>query len=47
MPETIALLEENICTTPFDIDLSNIFLNIFLRQGKQNKNKQTGLYQTK
>ena len=35
MPETIALLEENICSTLFDIDLSNIFLNIFLRQGKQ------------
>ena len=28
MPETIILLAENICSTLFDSDLSNIFLNL-------------------
>ena len=27
-PETIKLLEENICRTPFDINHSNVFLDL-------------------
>ena len=43
--ETIKLLEEYIGSMPFDMGLSNIFLDMSPQAEKQNK--QIGLYQTK
>ena len=40
--ETIALLEENINRTLFDINDRNIFWIYFPKQNKQSKNKQMG-----
>lgn len=39
-------LGDNINSTVFDNDFSNIFMSI-LKHGKQSKNKQMGLRQTK
>ena len=38
IPETIKLLEKNICSTLFDIGLSNIFLDLF-PQARETKAK--------
>ena len=47
-PETIKLLEENTGSTPFDINVSNIFFeNITFCKGSKSKNKHMRLYQTK
>ena len=40
-PETKKLLEENIGRAPLDINLSNIFLDLFPKRNKS-KNKQMG-----
>ena len=41
-PDTIKLLEENIGRTLFDINHSNIFLDLSLKAKKKRKNKQMG-----
>ena len=47
-PETIKLLEENLGSNLFDLNLSNIFFG-YVSSGNWNKskNKQVGLHQTK
>ena len=48
--ETIKILKENIGSKISDVSCSNIFFLILIylfEQGKQKKNKQMGLYQTK
>ena len=47
-PETLKLLEENIGSTLFDIDLSNTLFGYGSSgKGNESKNKQMGLHQTK
>ena len=45
-PETIKILEENIVKSQTFL-VATFFLIYLLRQRKKNKNKQTGLHQTK
>ena len=45
--ETIKILKENIDSKISDIACSNLLLSISPRQGKQKKNKQINLHQTK